>query len=75
MRKHGVSSNWLWQLARGTKVLFTPLCAKPAGPDWNEKMMIHVAILAITTTGWPAAFAAMTWIEETLQAKRSKGER
>jgi alkylhydroperoxidase/carboxymuconolactone decarboxylase family protein YurZ len=24
----------------------------------------HVAILAITTVGWPAAFAAMTWIND-----------
>ena len=24
----------------------------------------HVALLAITTVGWPAAFAAMTWIED-----------
>jgi hypothetical protein len=37
--------------------------------------MMHVAILAITTAGWPAAFAAMTWIEETLQANRSKSTR
>jgi alkylhydroperoxidase/carboxymuconolactone decarboxylase family protein YurZ len=26
----------------------------------------HVAILAITTIGWPAAHAAMTWIEDDL---------
>jgi alkylhydroperoxidase/carboxymuconolactone decarboxylase family protein YurZ len=37
--------------------------------------MMHVAILAITTAGWPAAFAAMTWIEETLEANRSKSTR
>ena len=24
----------------------------------------HVAILAITTIGWPGAYAAMTWIED-----------
>ena len=24
----------------------------------------HVAILAITTVGWPAAFAAMTWMND-----------
>ena len=47
--------------------------ASRAGLEREE--MMHVAILAITTTGWPAAFAAMTWIEETLQVKRSKGER
>ena len=28
----------------------------------------QVAILAITTIGWPAAYAAMTWIEETIAA-------
>jgi alkylhydroperoxidase/carboxymuconolactone decarboxylase family protein YurZ len=26
----------------------------------------HVVILAITTIGWPAAFAAMTWIDDDL---------
>jgi alkylhydroperoxidase/carboxymuconolactone decarboxylase family protein YurZ len=26
----------------------------------------HVVILAITTVGWPAAYAAMTWIEDDL---------
>ena len=26
----------------------------------------HVAILAITTVGWPSAFAAMTWIEDEI---------
>src|SRR6266516_7192404 len=26
----------------------------------------HVAILAITTIGWPSAYAAMTWIEEEI---------
>jgi alkylhydroperoxidase/carboxymuconolactone decarboxylase family protein YurZ len=29
----------------------------------------HVVILAITTIGWPAAYAAMTWIEDDLPAK------
>jgi len=33
---------------------------------------MHVAILAITIIGWPAAFAAMTWIEETVAAKGPK---
>ncbi len=27
----------------------------------------HVAILAITTIGWPAAHAAMTWIDDCLE--------
>ena len=26
----------------------------------------HVAILAVTTIGWPAAYAAMTWIEDDI---------
>jgi alkylhydroperoxidase/carboxymuconolactone decarboxylase family protein YurZ len=26
--------------------------------------LMHVAILAITTIGWPAAYAAMTWIAD-----------
>lgn len=26
----------------------------------------HVAVLAITTIGWPAAYAALTWIEDIL---------
>ena len=30
--------------------------------------MEHVALLAITTVGWPAAFAARCWITETIQA-------
>jgi alkylhydroperoxidase/carboxymuconolactone decarboxylase family protein YurZ len=28
--------------------------------------MFHAAILSITTIGWPAAYAAMTWIEDEL---------
>ena len=30
----------------------------------------HVAILAITTVGWPAAHAAMTWIDDCLAKSR-----
>jgi alkylhydroperoxidase/carboxymuconolactone decarboxylase family protein YurZ len=30
----------------------------------------HVAILAITTIGWPAAHAAMTWIDDDLSGSR-----
>ena len=26
----------------------------------------HVAILAITTIGWPSSYAAMTWIEDEI---------
>jgi alkylhydroperoxidase/carboxymuconolactone decarboxylase family protein YurZ len=29
----------------------------------------HVAILAITTIGWPGANAAMTWIDDDVTAK------
>jgi alkylhydroperoxidase/carboxymuconolactone decarboxylase family protein YurZ len=35
--------------------------------------MMHVAVLAITTIGWPAAYAAMTWIDEAL--KQPTGDR
>ena len=28
----------------------------------------HVAILAVTTIGWPGAYAAMTWIQDTITA-------
>jgi alkylhydroperoxidase/carboxymuconolactone decarboxylase family protein YurZ len=27
----------------------------------------HVALLAITTIGWPAAIAALTWIDDAVQ--------
>ncbi len=43
--------------------------AKQAGVKPEE--MRHAAILAITTVGWPAAFAAMTWIEDTIARKRT----
>jgi alkylhydroperoxidase/carboxymuconolactone decarboxylase family protein YurZ len=38
--------------------------AREAGCTREE--MFHVAILAITTIGWPSAYAAMSWIEDTL---------
>jgi alkylhydroperoxidase/carboxymuconolactone decarboxylase family protein YurZ len=28
--------------------------------------VLHAAILAITTIGWPSAYAAMTWINDVL---------
>ena|ERR1700732_3712009 len=28
--------------------------------------MFHVAILAVTTIGWPTAYAAMTWIDDAV---------
>ena len=32
----------------------------------TQEEIEHVAMLAITTIGWPAAHAAMTWIEDDL---------
>jgi alkylhydroperoxidase/carboxymuconolactone decarboxylase family protein YurZ len=29
----------------------------------------HVAILAITTIGWPSSYAAMTWIEDEISQR------
>jgi AhpD family alkylhydroperoxidase len=34
--------------------------------------IVHVGLLAITTLGWPAAFAAICWIRDTL-ARQKKG--
>ena len=39
--------------------------AKAAGISADE--MLHVALLAITTIGWPNAYAAMTWIEDAAE--------
>lgn len=33
--------------------------------------LYHAAILTITTIGWPAAYAAMTWITDVLQGAGS----
>jgi alkylhydroperoxidase/carboxymuconolactone decarboxylase family protein YurZ len=30
----------------------------------KREELLHVAILGVTTIGWPAAYAAMTWISE-----------
>jgi alkylhydroperoxidase/carboxymuconolactone decarboxylase family protein YurZ len=35
----------------------------------SREELEHVAILAITTIGWPAAHAAMTWIDDDLSAR------
>jgi alkylhydroperoxidase/carboxymuconolactone decarboxylase family protein YurZ len=43
--------------------------ALAAGVSADE--MRHVALLAVTTIGWPAAFAALTWIEEALEKGRA----
>ena len=32
----------------------------------SKEELIHVAILAITTVGWPSAYAAMTWIRDVI---------
>jgi 4-carboxymuconolactone decarboxylase len=32
--------------------------------------IIHVGILAVTTMGWPAAFAAICWMKETLARQK-----
>lgn len=32
----------------------------------------HVALLAITTLGFPAAVAALTWVEDLLEKKKQK---
>ena len=34
--------------------------------------LFHTAILSITTIGWPAAYAAMTWIDDVIS--RASGE-
>ncbi len=42
--------------------------AREAGVSAKE--MHHVAILAITTIGWPGAYAGMTWIDDGLGKKK-----
>ncbi len=32
----------------------------------KEEEILQAAVLAITTVGWPGAYAAMTWIEEEI---------
>ncbi len=32
----------------------------------KKEEILQAAVLAITTVGWPAAYAAMTWIEEEI---------
>jgi alkylhydroperoxidase/carboxymuconolactone decarboxylase family protein YurZ len=32
----------------------------------TSEEILHAAILSITTIGWPAAYAAMTWINEVI---------
>jgi len=33
--------------------------------------LFHVAILAITTIGWPPAYAALTWIRDVIEEQPS----
>ncbi len=33
--------------------------------------LVHVGILAIPTLGWPAAFAAICWIKDTIDRRRA----
>jgi alkylhydroperoxidase/carboxymuconolactone decarboxylase family protein YurZ len=35
----------------------------------TSQELLHVAILAITTIGWPSAYAAMTWIRDVLDKR------
>jgi alkylhydroperoxidase/carboxymuconolactone decarboxylase family protein YurZ len=35
----------------------------------TREEMEHVAILAITTIGWPGAYAAMTWIDDEFSGR------
>jgi len=34
---------------------------------WTPEELRHVALLAITTLGWPSAMTALSWIEEELE--------
>ena len=34
---------------------------------WSPEQLRHVALLAITTLGWPSAMTALSWIEEELE--------
>jgi alkylhydroperoxidase/carboxymuconolactone decarboxylase family protein YurZ len=35
--------------------------------------LVHVGILAITTIGWPGAFAAICWIRDIIARKKERG--
>lgn len=37
--------------------------------------LLHVALLAITTIGWPAARAALTWIDDVATSEVSSSDR
>ncbi|GBD40130.1 hypothetical protein HRbin37_02419 [bacterium HR37] len=38
----------------------------------SKEEILHVALLAITTVGFPSAIAALTWIEDTLGKTRGR---
>jgi len=38
-----------------------------AGVGLTRQELEHVALLGITTVGWPAAFASLCWIQEALE--------
>lgn len=35
--------------------------------------LVHVGILAITTLGWPAAFAAICWVQDIIAKQEKRG--
>jgi alkylhydroperoxidase/carboxymuconolactone decarboxylase family protein YurZ len=39
----------------------------------SPEEIIHVGILAITTIGWPGAFAAICWMKDTLAKQKKRG--
>lgn len=41
----------------------------------SPEELLHVGILAITTVGWPAAFAAICWIQDTVVKQNRSVER
>lgn len=41
--------------------------AVQAGVSHEE--LFHVAILSLTTIGWPGAYASMTWIRDVIEQK------
>lgn len=43
------------------------------GAECSREDAEHVALLAITTLGWPRAMAAMSWVYDVLDAPESGG--
>ena len=39
----------------------------------TSEELVHVGILAITTMGWPGAFAAICWIRDTIARQKERG--